>query len=786
MIMGHSTYKISVDSKGKAICKIGKQCGDICIPKRKKCKDTRGEAAALVKELQGVRKELSELRNELRSMRSGNNTPQKPSQELQKSLDKTSNAIANSVDISKVAAVGAIAGMSLIALPPAGYLAFRANYHNNFNKSAEEAKNIANEIKDDIPNDLKGGYKGTNGDTPANQITFVVGGFAGQGGENSLQYAQQFAPNRGSVAQNTLKQSAEDASDSPDLFEDHHVVAINNRDFEIRPSGKREKVSIPIPFTDQTITDGTTEQFKTMLETSVVKGSNPVSIELAAKAYAYRQKHPDKPINLMGYSAGGMVTHEAAHILEKMGVKDVRVANFGSPYWGLTDKVGQSVTFASENDPVVSQGGVAIRDPILVNKVANHFAYLQNPDTRRHLANFFDRSKSNVKPNQDVWVPGVTPTPKEQSSNLTPGSKSKPKEGETEAEYNARVVREKKRQRREDPAVQAELQRKMQERASRQAASKNDSFTYHLSRLDAIKKATCKVGKQCGDVCIPKKKKCTGDRLKQKKPSLDFSPLITAGITVAGIAAVTGLTVAGLKMKHDSGINLAAKSIKDNPEFVDSVEVSPVKINNSNPIIYTASGLGVADSEVSKFYNDEFGDDSYGREVSNALGKEGYNYISLPLKFNQVKENTGFDEAVKKYVTPLLEKGYNPDAYELAKHVYYQHQLNPNNQIYLSGHSAGSVVTNHAQEILDKLGVQSTVINSHGYYSGIENLKPQNNVTILGRSDAVVKPFYSHNPTMIDGEHNAMYEDPDGENGYQYRNWRNELLNQFNSKRKTR
>lgn len=515
--MGHSTYKISVDSKGKAICKIGKQCGDICIPKRKKCKDTRGEAAALVKELQGVRKELSELRNELRSMRSGNNTPQKPSQELQKSLDKTSKAIANSVDISKVAAVGAIAGMSLIALPPAGYLAFRANYHNNFNKSAEEAKNIANEIKDDIPNDLKGGYKGTNGDTPANQITFVVGGFAGQGGENSLQYAQQFAPNRGSGAQNTLKQSAEDASDSPDLFEDHHVVAINNRDFEIRPSGKREKVSIPIPFTDQTITDGTTEQFKTMLETSVVKGSNPVSIELAAKAYAYRQKHPDKPINLMGYSAGGMVTHEAAHILEKMGVKDVRVANFGSPYWGLNDKVGQSVTFASENDPVVSQGGVAIRDPILVNKVANHFAYLQNPDTRRHLANFFDRSKSNVKPNQDVWVPGVTPTPKEQSSNLTPGSKPKPKEGETEAEYNARVAREKKRQRREDPAVQAELQRKMQERASRQAASKNDSFTYHLSRLDAIKKAVCKTGKQCGDRCIPKKSKCNPNSGLQQK-----------------------------------------------------------------------------------------------------------------------------------------------------------------------------------------------------------------------------------------------------------------------------
>lgn len=484
------TARIVLDAKGKAKCKVGKSCGDVCIPKKSKCKDTYSESVELVKELQGVRKELSELRNELRRMRTSETKPPSITKNKE-SLDKASKAITNSIDISKVAAVGAIAGMSLISLPPAGYLAFRANYHNNFNKSAEEAKKIAIEIKDDIPSDLKGGYKGINNDTPADQITFVVGGFAGQGGENSLQYAQQFAPNRGSNAQNTLKQSAEDNNDSPDLFENHHVVAINNRDFEIRPAGQREKVSIPIPFTDQTITDGTTEQFKTMLETSVIKGANPVSVELAAKAYAYRQKHPDKPINLMGYSAGGMVTHEAAQILEKMGVKDVRVANFGSPYWGLTDKVGQSVTFASENDPVVSQGGVAIRDPVVVNKVANHFAYLQNPDVRRHLANFFDRTKSNVNPSQDVWIPGITPTPKEQASGLTPGSKPKPKEGESESEYNARLARERKRQRREDPGVQAELQRKMQERAARQAAKTavktNDSFTYWLSRADSIK-----------------------------------------------------------------------------------------------------------------------------------------------------------------------------------------------------------------------------------------------------------------------------------------------------------
>jgi pimeloyl-ACP methyl ester carboxylesterase len=414
---------------------------------------------AIVADIQSLRSDIENLQSQL---------PAKALVGKQALVAKTEK-VSKQFNVKKAAAVTSLFGAALVGTPPAGYMIYRARYQNNFKKSAQAAKQRGEEIESEIPTDLKGGYRGGNKAVEAKQITLVVGGFAAQKGENSLQYAQQFAPPPGSGRHKELLQRAEDEQieGGADLFEDHHVVAINNREFEIRGASERNKFNLKIPIIGQELTDGNVEQFRTMLGTSLGKGQNPVAINMAAQAYAFHKKHPDKPINLLGYSAGGMVTHEAAHILKEMGVKNIRVANFGSPYWGTTNKVSDSVTFASKNDPTISEGGVAVRDPLLVNDVANHFAYLQNLKVRRHLKNLFD---GKVEKTESVWIPKLSKEPQDAPNPLK--TKTASRTSPESPEEEARQRRQRKAAKREDPARQAELQRKLQERERRRTGGK--------------------------------------------------------------------------------------------------------------------------------------------------------------------------------------------------------------------------------------------------------------------------------------------------------------------------
>lgn len=443
-------------------CTRGKPCGESCIARGDKCQVKLSLRSA--SELKEIRNEIRALRKEVRSLRETPPTQAAPpaTAEAKAMSGEKVAKTAKQFNVSKAIAIAGIAGASLVGLPIAGYFAFRAKYQLGFKQSANDAKKMASDMKDEIPTELKGGYKGANGG-PADQITFVVGGFAGQGGDNSLQYAQQLVPNAGGVLSDELKKQAEAAGESPDLFENHHVVAINNREFEIRPAGQREKLEIDIPLTGQKLTDGNVEQFRVMLDSAIKQGRNPVAVQMAAKAYAYNQQFPDKPINLLGYSAGGMVTHETAQILKEMGVKNVRVANFGSPYWGLTDKVGDAVTFASKNDPAISQGGVAVRDPVMVNSVVDHFSYLRDGDVRRKLKELFDGKPPKTE--TPVWVPNVTTEPKEAARSVKQSSGAQ-QAAKERAERIAEIDR--KRKQREERRKQKEQKKDAYEIAFRQ------------------------------------------------------------------------------------------------------------------------------------------------------------------------------------------------------------------------------------------------------------------------------------------------------------------------------
>jgi hypothetical protein len=335
-------------SSSKRRCVAGKPCGKTCITKGKKCSIKLGNVAA---------KTMGAIRTQLKSA----------------PPDTNKQDVAKKYNVTPLIAAGAIAGAAVIGMSAASYMAFRSEYREGFKESAEKVKTAVKEKldKDSDTTPLKTGLNGDK-DIDADEITLVVGGFAGQDGKNSEKWAKQLLGNDG-------------------LFDNHYVEPIENKEFDVDFQEHIENTKKG-QFSPGTITGNNKilameMSWAKMLNTAIGKKHNPVSVNLATQAYYYHQKYPDKPINLMGYSAGGMVTHEAAEILKELGVtKNVKTANFGSPYWGLTEKVGDSITFASDNDQNMT--GMPIRDRVEVSSVHNHFDYLKNPTVRKQLKGF--------------------------------------------------------------------------------------------------------------------------------------------------------------------------------------------------------------------------------------------------------------------------------------------------------------------------------------------------------------------------------------------------------------
>ncbi|MBD1995306.1 hypothetical protein H6G00_01505 [Leptolyngbya sp. FACHB-541] len=269
------------------------------------------------------------------------------------------------------AKVAVVAGATLVGTPVAAYVVARAQYRNGFKESAELAKKMAedpNEVWVDKKLDKRG----------KEQMTFVVGGFGGEEGKNSQRWGDQFASGR------------KPGRGSDGLFDNHHVTPIDNKEFDVDAKAVAERLANGDPITKAA------EQYgllaleiptRLMLDTVFKEKRNPVAVRAAANAWAYHQKYPDKPINLVGFSGGGMATHEAAEILKEMGAKNVRVANLGSPYWGLTEKVGDSITIGSANDDRIEN--VILRDRVEVETVTDHYGYFLDPNVRNTLKDFF-------------------------------------------------------------------------------------------------------------------------------------------------------------------------------------------------------------------------------------------------------------------------------------------------------------------------------------------------------------------------------------------------------------
>lgn len=227
----------------------------------------------------------------------------------------------------QVARVGAILGVAaLFKLSPVAYKKVQDNYRQGFAKSAELAKKRAEEIESQLE-DVPPGAK---------SVTISVGGFYGYEGEEAARKGEAYFDYK-------LKNEILGTPESPGGG--HHVVSHPNLGFNT--STPVTPYNLGIGHVESTIA-----HYATLLKPVLLNGRNPEAVELAAKVIAYRKKNPAIAVNLLGHSAGGMITGEAAEILAKAGVQyepNVTV-NLGTGHFGILPRRERVVTLYRDDD----------------------------------------------------------------------------------------------------------------------------------------------------------------------------------------------------------------------------------------------------------------------------------------------------------------------------------------------------------------------------------------------------------------------------------------------------
>jgi tape measure domain-containing protein len=237
--------------------------------------------------------------------------------------------------------------------------------------------------------DLQAGFKASElkavqsklSEDLAEQITFFVGGIGGSGGKESDYMGEEFSA----------------------MFPNHHTVGVESPEFDVTA---KEGDSVRNP--DYLLRAG---------QTLGGKGKIDVAERVAARAYAYHQKYPEKPINLVGQSGGGIPINRAAEMLEKMGVANIRVVTAGTPH--LDSSASKGITLASSSDPLAKLAPQLMKNRVSVDSVGGHTQYFDgakvegaakgraaerakgaavevNKEVQDLLVKYFDRTLPNI------------------------------------------------------------------------------------------------------------------------------------------------------------------------------------------------------------------------------------------------------------------------------------------------------------------------------------------------------------------------------------------------------
>lgn len=529
-------------------------------------------------------------------------------------------------------------GISLAALKIA-----RFKYKSGLSKSVELARKIAANTKPTFTN--------------KERITFTVGGFATDSGKGGEVIAKQFN----------------------NILNTDEVIPFINKKFNTGVIKGKER-------SKEFIFDFIKKASTTLIRTVVKDGRNPDAVELAGQMIAYNKANPTKPINLIGHSAGGLINQEAANIASKAGVKNIRVVNIGTPYFGVWEDVVPTINISNKKD-VISNSFKNMNRIDIKNATGHKLEEYDTPELYDVVNRFLNRNNKidySHPSNLIEFNNGIDKNVK---------VKSFLRKGKVVRAYQ----RKGKKRNNSDNLDTAKKAAKVIATGAVLTGLPIAAYIGLRARYRANFKYSAELAKKIAQGIKVKD-------IKDKKDNLTF--------TVGGFAGVFD-DRAGKEMKlamqgqlyHDKNNKNALKKLFDNHEIIP--------FENKTFDIKHPSGST----------RDE-----------KAAWKEAVD--KLP-KFKRYKELgkyafTSAKRSIHKFVEAPLLRGYNPAAIDLAAEVYAHSIKYPNKQINLIGHSAGGMVTNEAAEILELMKVKSNVVNIGTPHFGLT--RPRG-ITITSKND---------------------------------------------------
>jgi hypothetical protein len=257
-------------------------------------------------------------------------------------------------------ATAVAAGAGLLGISAASYLALKARYRSGLKESALQVARDARKIDPRSLPDVSG----------KEQITFASPGFGGHGGkERGQEMERKFFKGMQTI-----------------MGDSHAVIGLPNEKFNLdpfEPDKWRVKDFDPATaYSKNKVVQAAfaKEAFKKMIGTTL-EGKNQESLKLATQAYALHLKHPEKPINIVGYSAGGVIAKEAGEHLNLLGVEP-KIITVGTPWFGILEPKN-TYDITSNKDAVVAK--FPKRNPIYFNDVKEHLGYLPNQKVQKTL-----------------------------------------------------------------------------------------------------------------------------------------------------------------------------------------------------------------------------------------------------------------------------------------------------------------------------------------------------------------------------------------------------------------
>lgn len=254
-------------------------------------------------------------------------------------------------------------------------------------------------------------------------------------------------------------------------------------------------------------------------------------------------------------------------------------------------------------------------------------------------------------------------------------------------------------------------------------------------RQDRMDKANCTVGKECGDICIPKKSVC-----RESQSAILKTPggKVALGATGA-IAAGLGVSVGTIMIARERYRRNLPESVNMAREQADKIDPKTLKnFDDKEQITLFQTGFTGAGGNVRRIAYEE----SAERVVKEMLPSHGvvvrenkdFNVPQIIDDPNSLLKpsDPGFYQtpdakftvqflggAIKKTASTFFATGRNPEAINLAAEAYAYHKKYPKKPINIIGHSAGGIVAPEAANILKEMKVPAKVVNIGGPDFGV-------------------------------------------------------------------